>query len=403
MGVHILHIVESFAAGTLRIVCQMANRQASDGHRVSLAYSLREETPPDWREQLHARVEPHHLPMRRSLAPLADMKALLALARLVSRLRPDIVHLHSSKAGALGRLASLAGTGARWYFSPHGLSFLQSATPGRVHPFYLVLERLLAYLPAAVVACSPSEALLVERYLDRRALLVPNGIALESIRARSPAAPGRTVVIGTAGRISQARHPELFARLSMRLADPGLRFVWLGGGEPAAESALRRAGVEVTGWLSHSSLLERLAGLDIYLQCSRWEGLPVAVMEAMATGLPVVATDIVGNRDLVQHGRTGWLASSEDELADGVMRLARDAALRVSWGSAAREYVGRCHSTHSMMRQLYRAYGLEGTQDISPMDVADRVPYIQTSRVTTSKGGKMRRALSNNQTEQEVS
>jgi glycosyltransferase involved in cell wall biosynthesis len=163
------------------------------------------------------------------------------------------------------------------------------------------------------------------------------------------------------------------------LTEHGLRVVWLGGGEPEAEDELRRCGVEVTGWLPHAKLLELLAGLDIYVQSSRWEGLPVAVMEAMATGLPVVATDIVGNRDLVDHGRTGWLAKSEDELVAGVALLAQDAALRLSWGRAAREHVQRRHSTRHMMRQLYCAYGLEAGQDISPMDVAVANSYIEIS------------------------
>jgi glycosyltransferase involved in cell wall biosynthesis len=392
MSIHILHVVESFAAGTFRIVCEMAKRQASDGHRVSLAYSLREETPHDWRDQLGAHVETHHLPMRRALAPLADFKSLLGLARLVARLQPDIVHLHSSKAGALGRIASLRGNRARWYFSPHGLSFLQSSTPGRVHPVYLALERLLARLPGSIIACSRSEAQIVEHFLHRRPLLVPNGIALESIVSRARAAAGHPVTVGCAGRISCARHPELFARVARRLAGPGLRFVWLGGGEGEAERELKQAGVEVTGWLSHPQLLDLLAGLDIYLQPSRWEGLPVAVMEAMATGLPVVATDIVGNRDLVQHGKTGWLAASEDELVEGVARLAQDGPLRRDWGDAAREYVRHSHSTDSMMRHLYRAYGLGSSQDISPMDAAGRAPYIELSRSPMPQRAPMNRA-----------
>ncbi|HTH77995.1 MAG TPA: glycosyltransferase [Ramlibacter sp.] len=399
MGIHILHVVESFAAGTLRIVTQMTNRQALDGHRVSLAYSLREETPVDWRGQLDARVEPHHLAMKRELAPASDCRSLLGLVRLVGRLQPDIVHLHSSKAGALGRIASLARTRPRWYFSPHGLSFLQSSTPGRVHPVYLALERVLAHLPVSIIACSPSEAQLIAHHLHRRPLLVPNGIALDEVRTRGPRAADRSVVVGTAGRISQARHPELFARVARRVAGGRVRFVWLGGGEPQAEADLRRAGVEVSGWVPHAKLLELLAGLDIYMQPSRWEGLPVAVMEAMATGLPVVATDIVGNRDLVQHGRTGWLAASEDELVAGVMRLAGNAALRDSWGAAAREHVRSNHSTDNMMRHLYEAYGPGSTQDIPTMDVPRRAPYIEISRAMTSKAGTMRRS----QPEQETS
>lgn len=402
MGIHILHVVESFAAGTLNIVCEMANRQAADGHRVSLAYSLREETPKEWRALLHPSVEPHHLPMRRALAPMADLLSLMALSRLVGRLAPDIVHLHSSKAGALGRIVSLWRSDARWFFSPHGLSFLQSDTAGRVHRFYLLLERALAKLPPSIVACSRSEGELIERYLGRRPLVVPNGISLDAIRPRGPHAVTRQVTVATAGRISPARNPELFASVARRLAQTGLHFVWLGGGEPEAESALRAAGVEVTGWLPHARLLELLGGVDIYLQPSRWEGLPVAVMEAMASGLPVVATDIVGNSDLVQHGRTGWLARSEDQLVDGVRCLGRDPALRTRWGGAAREHVRRSHSSHSMMRHLYRAYGLGGIRDISPMDAARRRPYIEFTRAPLSQGGPMHRARSSDPTREEM-
>jgi glycosyltransferase involved in cell wall biosynthesis len=356
--VHILHVVESFAAGTFLIVRQMMNQQAMDGHRVSLAYSLREETPRDWSAQLDPRVEAHHLPMRRALAPWTDLKSLIALARLASHLQPDIVHLHSSKAGALGRIVSLRAGHARWFFSPHGLSFLQSSTAGRVHPVYLALERILACLPTSIVACSASEAALVERYLRCRPALVPNGIAFDSVHSRTAPSSGPCLNVGTAGRISLARHPDFFARVATRMSGRGLRFVWLGGGEPEDERKLRDAGVDVSGWLPHAKLLERLAQLDIYLQPSLWEGLPVAVMEAMATGLPVVASDIVGNRDLVQHGRTGWLAAGENEFVEAIDRLARDAALRAQCGSAGREFVRHRHSTHSMMRQLYRVYGI---------------------------------------------
>jgi glycosyltransferase involved in cell wall biosynthesis len=357
MRIHILHVVEAFAAGTFGIVSQMANSHASDGHRVSLAYSLRAETPLNWRAQLDPAVESHHLPMCRSIAPMSDLRALIALARLVRALQPDIVHLHSTKAGAIGRIASLGNPHARWYFSPHGLSFLQTSTPGRLHSVYLALERLLALTPATIVACSPSEAALIERHLHRTPMLVPNGIPIDSVRCQI-ASGGKTLTVGTAGRITKARHPELFARVARRLAGSKLRFVWLGGGAARDEQMLMEAGIKVTGWLTHAKLLDGMAQLDIYLQPSRWEGLPVAVMEAMASGLPVVATDIVGNRDLVQHGRTGWLAASEDELVAGVQRFADDGALRLSCGRAAREYVQRQHSTQAMMQRLYQAYGV---------------------------------------------
>jgi glycosyltransferase involved in cell wall biosynthesis len=363
-SMHILHVVEAFAAGTMGITCQMVNQQARDGHRVSLAYSLREETPQDWRSRLHHLVEPHHLPMTRALAPWTDLKSFLALRRLVTRLRPDVVHLHSSKAGALGRLASLTlPREMRWYFSPHGLSFLQSSEAGGVHRTYLAVERVLAKCPAQILACSPSEAGLVRQHLHATPLLVENGISIDAIRVRTVESGPGPLKVGTAGRITAARNPEFFARVARRLAGRDLRFVWLGGGDAASEDALRQAGVEVSGWLPHAELLERLAELDIYMQPSLWEGMPVAVLEAMATGLPVVASDIVGNRDVVRHGHTGALAATEDEFVDAVLKFAGDAGWREACGAAASEHVRRHHTTHTMMQSLYGAYGMESRHE----------------------------------------
>ncbi|MDR6501688.1 glycosyltransferase involved in cell wall biosynthesis [Burkholderia ambifaria] len=104
--------------------------------------------------------------------------------------------------------------------------------------------------------------------------------------------------------------------------------------------------------------LELASGLDIYVQTSRWEGMPVALIEAQVAGLPAVVTDVVGNRDVVIHGVTGYIASSADEMARYVAMLCDDLQLREQMGESARKFALYRFSMISIFRQWHAIYGL---------------------------------------------
>ena len=352
----IVHIVESFGAGTLSMVSAIANRQAQSGHSVTVIHSLREETPANWRTLFDAHIEFIQLPMVRAIKPAADWRAGQMLVRALKRIAPEIVHLHSSKAGALGRLVSVFYRGPRWFFSPHGLSFLQRAEGRLKNTVFLLIEKLLARIPVTFIACSPSEAEQIRTHLTQRVVVVNNAVDLATI----PAAPGnRDIVrIGTVGRVALARNPELFASIAGALRSTGVEFVWIGGGDESGEAALKQAGVKLSGWVDRAEALKQLATLDIYIQTSRWEGLPVAVIEAMAAGLPVVATNVVGNRDLVRDGENGWLANDRDDFLARLAPLIENRAARQRLGEQARTFAQTHYSLETMMQDLDRAYGL---------------------------------------------
>ena len=99
---------------------------------------------------------------------------------------------------------------------------------------------------------------------------------------------------------------------------------------------LQEAGVEVTGWKSRPEALAEMSRLDIYLHPSRWEGMPIALIEAQIAGLPAVATDVVGNRDVIREGETGFVRADAGGLSEALTRLIADPALRASMGSRAR-------------------------------------------------------------------
>ncbi|MDR3412234.1 MAG: glycosyltransferase [Formivibrio sp.] len=353
----IVHVVEAFGAGTLSMVSAMANCQSQAGHAVTVIHSVREETPDNWRALFDTHIEFIQLPMIRAINPRSDWRATRMLMTELKRIMPDVVHLHSSKAGALGRLASLLYPGPRWFFSPHGLSFLQHAEGRMKNAVFLLIEKILARIPVTFIACSPSEAEQIRANLSQNVIVVNNAIDLAAI---PPALGNDNIVrIGTVGRVALARNPELFASIASALHGKGIEFVWIGGGDEAGETALKRVGVKLSGWVDRAEALRQLATLDIYIQTSRWEGLPVAVIEAMAAGLPVVATNVVGNRDLVKDGKTGWLANNCDDFLAHLAPLIANRAERHRLGAQAKAYAQTYYSLETMIRVLDHAYGLD--------------------------------------------
>jgi glycosyltransferase involved in cell wall biosynthesis len=270
---------------------------------------------------------------------------------------PDILHLHSSKAGVLGRIAARSvGLARRTFYSPRGLSFLQEDHSPLARTFYEKVEWAAARLGGTLVACSESEKELLRTHLrSRRIALVENGIDVDIVPAHSDRGDSR-VQIGIAGRITAARNPSLFARLARSAAAPDVDFTWIGGGEPADRLMLEQAGIRVTGWLPRATALAETSRLDLYLHPSLWEGMPVALIEAQVCGLPAVVTDVVGNRDVVLHGETGLIGSNPEELSAHLAQLVGDAPLRRKLGARAREIAMKRFDLRRVVDDYERLY-----------------------------------------------
>jgi glycosyltransferase involved in cell wall biosynthesis len=359
----VLHVVEAYGGGVLTAVNQLVNDLAREGHEVVLAHGLRPETPEHFSSLLAPSIRRIALPMVRRIAPLSDLRALLALWRLMRRERPDVVHLHSSKAGFLGRLASRLVGHRNVFYSPHGFAFQGTHQGARSRAAYRVLERLAARLSdATVVACSESEKTLAMT-VARRVALVENAVNPQELEGMAPTVRERLPRIPTVaalGRTDPVKRPELFAQVAQlvhRHAGVPVRFLWIGGGCYAFDAA---AGVEQTGWLPRDAALRRLADeVDVLLQTSVCEGMPMSVLEAKAFGIPAVVTDVPGNRCVVAQGVSGFVRPGEAHaLAEAVTRLVRAPALRERMSHAAREEARTRFSSTRSVRDwlaLYRA------------------------------------------------
>lgn len=228
------------------------------------------------------------------LAPTNLLSATRAVGRAYRQYRPDIVHAHSSFAGVWARLARIPP--ARIVYTPHCYAFERQDINRMARLSYREAERILARRTGFVIGVSPRELALAKR-LNRRqpASYVPN-----VARVPEPAAAGgsqredRSLIVVGAGRLCHQKDPSFFRAVAGHLRElaPEIRLRWLGGGDPGDEHMLRSEGVDVTGWIERGEVLREMSTADVYLHTAAWEGAPITLLEAAASGLPVVARRI---------------------------------------------------------------------------------------------------------------
>ncbi len=362
--IRVLEVVEcGGAGGTGNQVAAICNGLDPARFEIGLAFAVRPgDSPHEYERLVHGASRRWHVPeMVREITPLSDLRAWLRLYRIFREFKPQIVHAHSSKAGFLARTAARAAGVPRIFYTPHGYSFLQTDRSPASRLFYRWLERWASKI-GTVVAVSPSEAQLARSIRAREVRVVQDaylGSLPDAVEARKD-----SLVVCASGRLGFARNPEAFVRLARRLTDSrnGLRCLWIGGGElePLVKEMIQDMNLsgklELTGWLSHEQALARMRGADILVHFSRWEGLPNVVLEAMAAGLPVLASDVPGNRDLVRSGENGFLVSSEIELLERTLELVDDPALRLRLGERGRALVRSEYSAERMLREISELY-----------------------------------------------
>ena len=302
-----------------------------------------------------------HIPLphaTRSVAPTEDGRAAVALYRLLRGLRPDIVHTHNPKPGVYGRLAARAAGVPAVVNTVHGL-YATSEDPLARRVVVYGIERLAAACSDAELVQNPEDlATLASLRIPRDRLhLLGNGVDLQrfspdpqpvAARARLRAELGAdedTVVVSAVGRLVWEKgYAELFAAArELRRISPSVLVVVAGPPEPGKADGINAPAVEAAGqdgvrFLGHRADVEDVyAASDIYVLASHREGFPRSAMEAAAMGLPVVATNIRGCRQVVDDEVTGILVPVRDAgaLAAAISRLAGDAALRRTMGRAA--------------------------------------------------------------------
>jgi glycosyltransferase involved in cell wall biosynthesis len=359
----VVHVTEAFAGGVVAVLTSLANSQVASGADVTIWYMKRP----------NAEIDPSAL----GLSPEVTLKEFARTSpgmfglwtlsqhvrRAIARHEFDVVHLHSSFAGALGRLVvNRDPRRSRVFYSPHGFSFLMLDRPAIVRFAYRLLERALAKRGDGVIVTWESEAEEARKSLGVEPVgVVHTGVAraeIDKYRGRQLLNEGR-IRVGMVGRVAYQKGPWHFKVVAD--ACPEADFVWIGGGkERDIEQWLE--GIHVTGWLTPGRLEQEMQDLDVVLFPSLWEGFPISLAKAQVMGVPAVALDVIGCRDVVIDGVTGLLCASQSQLIAGVRSLLHDRSLLRAMSSRSLELAERL-SDEKLADEVQMAYDGSGTRD----------------------------------------
>ncbi|CAI4032268.1 Glycosyltransferase family 4 protein [Nitrospira tepida] len=308
-------------------------------------------------------------------SPIRDLKSLWALLCLFRRTKPAIVHTHTSKAGALGRIAAWLASVPVIVHTPHGHVFYGHFSRP-VSWLFLQIERILALVTTHFIALTTAErddhvVRMVGRAEDWS--VIPSGIDLARFRSVEPRpdrrpvlfhCPVDSILVGTVGWLTEVkghrRLIEAFARLAP--SRPSLFLVIIGTGELHDDLAALASRLDIgdrVRFLGHRhDIAECLAALDLFVFPSQNEGMGRALIEAMAAALPVVATNVGGIPGIIEQGRTGLLVPPGDSpaLAAAMAELLDDPVRAQAMGQAARESIGAEFNAAGMVRAVESVY-----------------------------------------------
>lgn len=366
---HVLLVFQPVVGGVPQYVADLAEELVERNWKVSVAGPS--ETPV--LDRLSAVAENViTLDTANAPVPVTDVRICRELVGYCRRAGVDVIHAHSSKAGALAAVVGKL-TGIKSVYSPHGWSFERELSP-TAHRAYVTAERVLAKRHERVIAVAEAErtvALAKRVAPDEQIATIHTGLRNAVLPERREARrqlglDEEGYVVGWVGRVGPQKRSEQLPEIAVRLGELGsLAVMGYGIAESDAGQGLAQLG---SSTVSGDPLL-LYAASDALVVTSRWEGLPLVVLEAMRASLPVVAYDVGGVREAVIDGVTGFLVESGDSgaLADRLRRLASDPELSDAMGVAARRRFDELFRIERMVTSIGAIYGdaLSGRSGVS--------------------------------------
>jgi glycosyltransferase involved in cell wall biosynthesis len=334
--IKILYILEATSGGTQKHVIDIAKKIDKSKFQIDIIFSI-------YRNKYFIEESNgifnmmYGLPIQRG-ASFSDLFNIIRIRNIIKANKYDIVHCHSTKAGFVGRLAAFLSRHPNVIYSPHGFMFCDTRIKLK-RLLYLKLEKYLGFLTNKIIAVSGSE-----RDLALHHQIVPNKKIITLYNSIDPSdyedfdyenkvqeklRNNSEIILGTVGRLYYQKDPLTLIKSFKIINDrfPNTRLIIVGNGPLEKECILLinelklDNKIDLAGFQKNSKIYYQM--FDIFMLSSHYEGLPYSLLEAMTMGIPAVGTDVVGIKDLILHGETGYLVREGDykELASAVIKM----------------------------------------------------------------------------------
>lgn len=355
----LLHITECLGSGVLNYIKNITSWQVKD-YDVYIAYATRPETPPNFMQQFDYRVHFIYVEgFTREIELKNDLKAFINVRKIIRNIQPDLIHLHSTKAGVIGRWA-INCKKYMVFYSPHAYSFLMCDCGITKRFLYKTIEKLSDRKQCLTVTDIDSE-LIVSRKVTKNAICIANGIdyvELDGLCKRAVALIHKNTqkTICMLGKIVPQKNPELFNEIAQEF--PKVIFMWIGAGPLA--NKLTSSNIQITGWLDRVEAVAKMMSADIFLFPSAWESLSMALMEAMYLEKPCIVSRADGNRDIIHTGINGYVCDTKEEYIAAISELLNDKEKIIEYGKRSRQDILNIYNINTMQNRYEKLFSDKG-------------------------------------------
>ena len=371
--IRILHIVQS-AGGVERYLRSFLKYINSEKYCNILVCSN------DYQEERYVDLVDYfeNVDMIREINIKSDISAILKVRKFIKKYKPNIVYCHSSKAGAIGRMANI-GFYNRCIYNPHGWAFNMCGSNIK-KGIYICIEKMLGLLTDKIVCISEAEQVSALKYKicrENKLIVINNGIDFEEYNAECNDIsrvlldiPEDAFIVGCVGRLSEQKAPDVFAKAAVLIKEeiPNAYFLMVGDGElkTSIEEIFKKNNIrdyKITGWVDNPMSYIKL--FDIATLLSRWEGFGLVLAEYMLAGKTIVATNVDAIPYVVIDEENGLLVNVDNEVAvhDAVMRIYNDEMLNARLKENGYNIVYQKYSAKKMVKHYEQLFIRIVTQD----------------------------------------
>lgn len=298
----------------------------------------------------------------REISFFKDFCSFFEMRKIIKNISPDLVHLHSSKAGILGRLVARS-LGVPVIFTAHGWAFTEGVSQKR-RTMYKYIEQAMAFFASRIITVSDYDRDIALRSgvgSEKLITTVHNGVPAvtqKEIKGQNVSVPKMIMV----ARFDEQKDQSCLVTALALLKDMCWSLEFVGDGPSLAnvKKLVREFDLEDRVIFSGScdDVPQRLASAQLFLLITNWEGLPLTILEAMRSGLPVIASDVGGVSEAIDNGQTGYLVTRSDVqgLAVAIRTMLGSSDLRSSMGTSGREKFERQFSFDTMLEKTFSVY-----------------------------------------------